>query len=77
MKQINGHKEGKAEERVSDIEHRIMGTNEDEQKSKEKSWVMKEERQLGDSIKHTNIHIIGVPEEERKEGQKVYLGKFS
>ena len=31
-------------------------------------------RKLQDSIKETNIHIIGVPGEERKD-QKAYLEK--
>ena len=37
-------------------------------------------RELSDSIKHNNIPVIGVPEEEEEEsgkgGQKVYLRKL-
>ena len=33
-------------------------------------------RELSDSIKHNNIHIIGVPEKKReKTGKKIYLKK--
>ena len=31
-------------------------------------------RELSDAIKRNNIHIIGIPEED-KEGLKVYLNK--
>ena len=36
-------------------------------------------RELSESIKHTNIHIVGVPEEEeeRKGDRKFILGNCS
>ena len=32
--------------------------------------------ELSDSIKYNNIHIIGVPEEDREKGAEVYLTKL-
>ena len=32
-------------------------------------------RDISDSIKCSNIHIVGVPEEEWEKGQMVYLNK--
>ena len=32
-------------------------------------------RELSDFIKHNNICFIGVPEEEREKGAKIYLKK--
>ena len=54
-----------------------MGKNEAEKKRERK--VLDHEcrlRELSDSIKHNNIHIIGILEEEAKRGQKVYLSKL-
>ena len=64
-----------AEERISEIEDKIMEN--DEAKKREKNILDHKERirELSDSMKCNNIHIIGVPEEERK-GQKVYLNKL-
>ena len=33
-------------------------------------------RDLWDNIKHTNIPIIGVPEEEKKKGLRKYLKRL-
>ena len=53
-------------EQISDIEGRIMENNEAEQKRERKIMNHKSRlRELSDSIKHNNIHIIGVPEEEK------------
>lgn len=68
---------GESEEQISDIEDRIMENNEAEQKRERKtvdhkSWL----RELHDSIKHNNICVIGVPEEEeRKRGRSFFLKK--
>ena len=32
--------------------------------------IMRIDRELSDTIKHNNIHIIGIPEEEEKGGRK-------
>ena len=57
-----------AEDRISEIEDRIVEINESERK-KEK-WIKRNEdnlRDLKDNIKHYNLRIIGVPEEEDKK----------
>ena len=55
----------KAEEQISELEDKIVETTTAEQ-NKEKRMKRIEEslRDLWDNIKHTNIRIIGVPEEE-------------
>ena len=61
-----------AEERISDLEGRMMEYTATEQ-NKGKRMKKSEDslRDFWDNIKHTNIHIIGVPErEEREKGSK-------
>ena len=63
-----------AEERISEVEDRLVEITDAGQK-REKRLKTNEERlrELWDNVKHTNIHIIGVPEgEEREKGQKKY-----
>ena len=57
-----------AEERISDLEDKIVEITTAEQ-NKEKRMKRTEDRlrDLWDNIKHTNIRIIGVPEEEEKK----------
>ena len=57
-----------AKEQISDLEDRIVELTAAEQ-NKEKEWKRIEDslRDLWDNIKHTNIRIIGVPEEEEKK----------
>ena len=57
-----------AEDRISEIENRMVEINESERK-KEKQIKINEDnlRDLQDYIKHHNILIIGVPEEEDKK----------
>ena len=57
-----------AEERISDLENKIVEIN-TAQQNKEKRMKRIEDslRDLWDNIKHTNIQIIGVPEEEEKK----------
>ena len=57
-----------AEDRISEIEDRMVEINESERK-KEK-WNKRNKinlRDLWDNVKHPNILIIGVPEEEDKK----------
>ena len=56
-----------AEERISKVEDRLVEITEGEQK-REKRLKTNEDslRELWDKVKRTNIHIIGVPEEERE-----------
>ena len=60
-----------AEERISEVEDRLVEITEAEQK-REKRLKTNEEslRELWGNIKHTNIHIIGVPEGEEREGDR-------
>ena len=57
-----------AEERISDLEDRMVEITTTEQ-NKEKRMKRNEDslRDLWDNIKCTNIRIIGVPEEEERE----------
>ena len=64
-----------AEEWISDLEDKIVEITTTEQ-NKEKRMKRIEEslRDLWDNIKHTNVRIIGVPEEEEKrKGLRKYL----
>ena len=56
-----------AEYRISEVEDRIVEIN--EQRKKEKRIKRNEDnlRDLQDSVKYTNIRILGVPEEEDKK----------
>ena len=56
------------EDRIGEVEDRMVEINESERK-KEK-WIKRNEdnlRDLWDNVKHPNIWIIGVPEEEDKK----------
>ena len=57
-----------AEHRISEVEDRMVEINESERK-KQKLIKRKEDnlRDLQDNMKHSNIRIIGVPEEEDKK----------
>ena len=64
-----------AEERISEVGDRMVEINEAERK-KEKRIKRNEDnhRDLWDNVKHPNIQIIGVPEEEdKKKGHKKIL----
>ena len=65
----------KAEDRISEVENRMVEINEAERK-KEKRIKRNEDnlRDLWDNVKHPNIRIIGVPEEEdKKKGHEKIL----
>ena len=58
-----------AEEQISKVENRLMEIT-DEEQNKEKRIKRKDSlRELWD-FKHTNIRIVGVPEEERKRARE-------
>ena len=64
-----------AEDRISEVEDRMVEINQAERK-KEKIIERNEDnlRDLWDNVKHTNIQIIGVPEEEdKKKGHEKIL----
>jgi len=66
-----------AEERIGDIEDKIMENNEVEKKRERKLSDHKGRlREFSNSIKHNNIHVIGSQKKSRKRGQKVYLNKL-
>ena len=60
-----------AEERINDLEDRMVDIIATEQNIENRMKTNKDSlRDLWDSIKHRNICIIGVPEEERKDLRK-------
>ena len=66
-----------AEYQINDIEHKKAKTNQSEQQ--EEKRIQKNEdsiTSLWDNFRHSNIHIIGVPEGEEKEQKlEIYLKK--
>jgi len=58
-----------AEEQIINLEDRVMESNQ-EQKRKIIMQNKNRHKELSDSIKHINIHILGVPEEEREKGEE-------
>ena len=57
-----------AEEWISELEDKMIETTTEEQnKDKRMKRIEDNLRDLWDNIKHTNIRIIGVPEEEEKK----------
>ena len=61
---INSRK-SEAEEWISDLEDKIVEiTTEEQNKEKRKKRIEGSLRDLWDNIKHANIQIIGVPEED-------------
>ena len=63
-----------AEDRLSEVEGRMVKKNEAERK-KEKRIKRNEDnlRDLWDNVKHPNIQIIGVPEEDKKKEHEKIL----
>ena len=63
-----------AEDRISEVEGRMVEINESERK-KEKQIKRNENnlRDLQDNMKHSNIRIIGVPEEDKKKDHEKIL----
>ena len=63
-----------AEDRVSEVEDRMVEINESERK-KEKPMKINEDnlRDLWDNVKSPNIRIIGVPEEVKKKDHEKIL----
>ena len=64
-----------AEKQISELEHKMVEiTSEEQNKVKRMKRTEDSLRDFWDNIKHTNIRIIGVPEEEEKK--KVYEKSF-
>ena len=56
-----------AEKRISELENRMVEITATEQNKEKRMKKMEDSlRDLWDNIKHTNIRIIGIPEEEEK-----------
>ncbi|KAF0877031.1 LORF1 protein, partial [Crocuta crocuta] len=58
-----------AERRISDLEDTIIEKEETEKKKKRDKLIKEHERrvrELSNMVKHNNIHIIGIPEEEER-----------
>ena len=56
-----------AKERIGKLEDKIMEKEEAEEKRDKKIEEYERRiRELSDAIKHNNIHIIGIPEEEEE-----------
>ena len=63
-----------AEDRISELEDRMVEINESERKNEK--WIIRNEdnlRDLQDNVKHSNIQIIGVPEEDKKKDHEKIL----
>ena len=56
-----------AEEQISDLVDRVMESNQAEQKREKRIMHENRLRKLSDSIKHNNIYVMGIPEEEETE----------
>ena len=58
-----------AEEQINDLEDRMVEITASEQNTQKRMEKKKEDslRDFWDNIKHTNFHIIGVPEGEERE----------
>ena len=68
-----------AEERISDLEDKIVEiTTVEQNKEKRMKRIEDSLRDLWDNIKHNNIQMIGVPEEEggKKKGLRKYLKRL-
>ena len=62
------------QDRISEVEDKMVEINEAKRK-KAKRMTRNEDnlRDLWDNVKHPNIRVIGVPEEDRKKGHKKIL----
>ena len=61
-------------ERISELEDKMVEiTSEEQNKIKRMKRTADSLRDLWDNIKHNNIQIIGVPEEEKKKGYEKFF----
>ena len=70
-----------AEDRLSEVEDRMVEINEAEKKNKRIKRNEDKLRDLWDNVKHPNIQIKGVPEEDKKKShekilQEIIVEKF-
>ena len=63
-----------AEERISEVEDRMVGISEAERKNEKKKRNEDNLRDLWDNVKRLNIQITGVPEDEdKRKAMRKYL----
>ena len=62
-----------AEDRLSEVEDRMVEINEAEKKNKRIKRNEDKLRDLWDNVKHPNIQIKGVPEEDKKKSHEKIL----
>ena len=66
-----------AEEQISELEDKMVEiTSAEQNKVKRMKRTEGSLRDLWDNIKHTNIRIIGVPEDEKKKGYEKFLKRL-
>ena len=66
-----------ADELISDLEDKIVEITTAEQNKENRLKRIEDSlRDLWNNIKGTNIHIIGVPEEKKREGLRKYLKRL-
>ena len=75
--QGNNSRMEQAKNQINDLEYKNKATNQSNNKKKESEKKKKKDSvsSLWDNFKHSNIHIIGVPEEEREQDIGNYLRK--
>ena len=61
------------EERVSDIEDKLMVRKEAEEREKQLGAHKERLREINDSLRRKNIHLIGIPEEARRKKITKYI----
>ena len=61
------HRLEETEEQIRDLEDRVTESHQDEQKRKKNDGKWDKLRELNDSIKHSNILITGVPEDDKEK----------
>ena len=65
--QGNNSRVHEAKNQINDLEHKEVKNNQSEQQEKESKKNEDSISSLWDNFKQSNIHIIGMPEEEEKE----------
>ena len=74
----NNSRIAETEERISELEDKMVEiTSEEQNKVKRMKRTEDSLRDLWDTIKHTNIQITGVPEEEKKKGYEKKFEDYS
>ena len=66
-----------AENQINDLEHKETENNQaEQQETKIVQKIQESVRSLWNNCKQTNIHLIGVPEREKKEQEKKEFGNL-